>query len=280
MTSSSRCLLPSFCIILSRQSSLNAFDVLTPNRISVMEKTKNQWRIVAPDYEPTHPCLSCLDLSCCPCGGYSRMATHVKSVTSEAPIVVAHEDGFWTGDCFKFLACLPFYSCLIGRLQKNFRGVYNIDGRSYMDCLQGCCCPAGAVSRMEVEATLREEEQRLVRGLPSILEETGSDISVPEPYKNTISMVYPKPVIDQLKESVDQKVPPPIRKSTSRSHPPDHDVAILAPIPEGAAAATVLDIEAASPAKPQRQHSLADDSQVTVASGRRNWPLLKYLGQK
>lgn len=275
----SRCLFPNFCIIISRRASLNTDDVLPPNRISVMGKTKNQWRIVAPDYEPTHSCLSCLDLSCCPCGGYSRVATHVKSFNGQAPIIIEHEDGFWTKDCCKFLACLPFYSCLIGNLQKQFRGAYNIDGNCCMDFCQGCCCPTGSVMRMEVEYTLRQEERRLVKGLPSILEESDSNASIPEPYKKPAPMVYPKPIFDQLTDT-GQKLPPPIRKSTSRSHHSDHDVAILTTIPEGATGAPVLDIQPATPAKSKRQHSLTDDALVPVTTSPKPWPLLKYLGQK
>lgn len=120
-----------------------------------MEKTKTQWRIAAPDYEPSHPCLSCLDLTCCPCGGYSRVSTHVKSKLEAVPIPIDHEDGFFTKGCCLFLACLPFYSCLLGKLQKDFRRAYNIDGNGCLDCLQGCCCPTGTVTKMEIESTLR-----------------------------------------------------------------------------------------------------------------------------
>lgn len=275
----SRCLFPNFCIIISRRASLTTDDIVLPNHISVMEKTKHQWRIVAPDYEPTNRFLSFFDLTCCPCGGYSRMSTHVKSITGGVPIPVENEDGFWTKDCFKFLACLPFYSCLVGKLHKDFRAAYNIDGSGCMDWLQSCCCPTGTVTRMEVESTLREEERRLVKHLPATLEETDSVTSIAEPYKNAAPMVYPKPVIDQIKES-EPKVPPPIRKSTSRSQHSDHDVTVLTTIPETAAAAPVLDVQPATPIKSKRQHSLADDAQVPVGSNSKPWPLLKYLGQK
>ena len=197
------------------------------------------------------------------------------------------------------------YGCFVGRLQTAFRQIYNIEGNGFKDYLSGCCCPAASVTRMEMEATVRSEERRLLKELPSILEESDSNLSLVETYKSQTPMVCPKPVVSQIRtENSSPTVPvgkvPALRQTTaSRSHRnSDADASTLATIPEAVPSPVtpVLSVQQPSgieverprdapviiqvPDNQAKRHSLQHDPVVPVNASTKPWPLLKYLGQK
>lgn len=161
--------------------------------------------------------------------------------------------------------------------------------------MEGCCCPAGTVTRMELEGLVRQEERRM-KGLPSILDESDASPSFVDPYKQPSPMVYPKAVVEQIKSETPDSPPkvPVYRKLISHSNKDaDYDVTALSTIPETnrepSTAEPVLSLQHTSPKSPpkasklpvkSRKHSLQDDATTPIPANTKAWPLLKYLGQK
>lgn len=183
------------------------------------------------------------------------------------------------------------YSCLITRLQHSFRNVYNLQGNLCLDCIVAYCCPASAVSRMEMEATVHQEEDRLLQRLPSALEESGSSASSGgEGYTNNTPMIYPKPIVDHLRPEQPDAVPKTKdshSQSASRNGNSDHDVTVLDTITERSREPSigtpVLSVQPAAEApalKNPKRHQLQDDAPVAFTARTKTWPLLKYLGEK
>ncbi|KAG9252865.1 uncharacterized protein F5Z01DRAFT_638030 [Emericellopsis atlantica] len=175
------------------------------------------------------------------------------------------------------------YSCLITKLQSDFRKVYNLKGNLCLDCSSACLCPAGSVSRMEMEATVREEERRLSNGCPV----TASNIA--ETYKYTSPLRYPTPLAEQPRH--DQAVTEQSSVATSGGTSKhslknsDQEMEILETKPDPPPAAEpALPLDAGASrqqevARYSKRHAPNDDAQAPVVVNTRPWTILRFLGQ-
>lgn len=159
--------------------------------------------------------------------------------------------------------------------------------------MDACCCPAGTVTRMEMEAIVRQKEHQILKSTPSALGESGSAGVSVDRYQNHSPMIYPKPIGNY----VNIKHPEPAPKSKDgrfksafcrRKENSEHDVAVLDTIPEGSPepsiAAPVFSpwpLTDESPlSKISKSHPWQDGANMNVSTGTKPWPLFEYLGQK
>ena len=143
-------------------------------------------------------------------------------------------------------------------------------------------CPAGSVSRMEMEATVREEERRLSNVCPI----TASNIA--STYKHTSPMRYPTPLAEQPRHDQAVTEQSSVATSDGKSKSPlkdsDQEMEILEARPEPSSATEpVLPLDAGPSrqqevAKYSKRHTLNDDAQAPVVVNTRPWTILKFLG--
>ncbi|PFH55833.1 hypothetical protein XA68_17534 [Ophiocordyceps unilateralis] len=93
-----------------------------------------------------------------PCGSYARTSSRLRCALAGHHADSAPEPGFCNPDCAQFAGCLPFYGCLLARMQTTVRSFYGIDGNDYSDWADGCCCPCLTLVRNEREIIVREKQ--------------------------------------------------------------------------------------------------------------------------
>ncbi|RDA89604.1 hypothetical protein CP533_5991, partial [Ophiocordyceps camponoti-saundersi (nom. inval.)] len=100
-----------------------------------------------------------------PCGSYARASSRLRCALAGHNVENMPELGLINPDCAQFAACLPFYGCLLGRLQTTVRAFYGVEGSDYKDWTDGCFCPCVALVRNDNEILLREKRHHKLRQL-------------------------------------------------------------------------------------------------------------------
>ncbi|CEJ83984.1 hypothetical protein VHEMI03347 [[Torrubiella] hemipterigena] len=73
------------------------------------------------------------------------------------------EPGMINPDCVECALCLPFYGCLVAKLQGTIRSFYQIEGDELSDWKDGWCCPCVALEKCEYEILAREAQHSRIK---------------------------------------------------------------------------------------------------------------------
>lgn len=142
----------------------------TPRPSAIMEKRaaeerKRQWQWqIADGAREAVNITSCLAATFWPCGIYSRTSQRLKAALSGHDTELVPNRGCCNPDCVQFGLCLPFYGCLLAKLQTTVRTFYGIDGTDFSDWYDAFCCPCLTMIRNEQEILLREKQHRKLKG--------------------------------------------------------------------------------------------------------------------